>query len=461
MSHYFAAADAAQLAREYPLGGDFTRRFAQISRDELRAVQERRFAALLRRAWQVPFYARRWGAAGLQPGDIRGLEDIARLPVYSKADLMESIAAHPPLGDFHGLDSYAPGARPQTILHTTSGTTGRPQVLLFGPRSREIQNLLLARLYLLQGLRGDDVVHSVYGHGMVNGGHYMREAVLHWTRALFLSAGTGIETRSATQVELMRDFRATVLIGFPDYLRKLAGVARSAGMEPGADIPVRLILTHLGREDRAALSQEWGGAAVFDLYGVGDTGIVAGEGPEQNGLFVMEDAHYVEVLDSESGAPAAEGAPGDLVITSLFKDDVYPIVRFNTHDVSAWRGGAAGLALRRIAGFLGRSDNMVKLRGINVFPQAIGPLLEELPGYAGDYLCRCARDGSGRDSMTVLAEFADRSDAQAGALRELLRRRLGVEVEVELAPKGALAPQTGIETRQKPIRLLDLRGAQP
>ena len=107
------------------------------------------------------------------------------------------------------------------ILHTTSGTTGKPQPLLFGPRGREVQNLLLARAYLFQGLRDDDVVHSVYGHGMVNGGHYVRETVTHWTRALFLSAGTGVETRSRTQVELMRDFGATVIVGFGDYIRHL------------------------------------------------------------------------------------------------------------------------------------------------------------------------------------------------------------------------------------------------
>ena len=142
------------------------------------------------------------------------------------------------------------------MLHTTSGTTGSPQVLLFGPKSREVQNLLLARNYQFQGLRPDDVVHSVYGHGMINGGHYVREAVTRWTSAVFLSAGTGVETRSAQQVEVMKRFGATVLVGFGDYLKKLADTAVEMGIEPGRDIPVRLISAHLGREtgvlDRAA-----------------------------------------------------------------------------------------------------------------------------------------------------------------------------------------------------------------
>ena len=130
----------------------------------------------------------------MEPGDIRALDDITRLPCYSKADLMASVEAHPPLGDFHGVDSTPPDQRPPLIFQTTSGTTGRPQPLLFGPKSREIQNLLLARFHALQAITRADVIRSVDGHGMVNGGHYVREAVLHWTGAQFLSAGTGVET---------------------------------------------------------------------------------------------------------------------------------------------------------------------------------------------------------------------------------------------------------------------------
>src|SRR5262245_64193019 len=140
---------------------------------------------------------------------------------------MASLERNPPLGDFHGMESYPAETRPPVILHTTSGTTGKPQVLLFGPRGREVQSLLLARAYLFQGLRDDDVVHSVYGHGMINGGHYIRETVTHWTRALFLSAGTGVETRSSTQIELMRDFAVPVIGGFGDYHTHLGELAPS------------------------------------------------------------------------------------------------------------------------------------------------------------------------------------------------------------------------------------------
>jgi len=459
---YFESFDHRQMLRDFPLGDDFLANVAFLSRDELLARQNALFKRCLARAWEVPFYRRHWGARGIEPGDIRGLEDITKLPLYSKSDLMRSLAEHPPYGDYHGWDATPLAQRPVTVLHTTSGTTGRPQVVPFSPKSREVQALLVARLYRFQGLVPGDVVHSVYGHGMINGGHFIREAVTHYTNSLFLSAGTGKETRSAQQVELMRDLRVTVLAGFVDYIRKLAETARSLGLEPGVDLPVRMITGHVGRESRAALSEAWGGASVFDWYGVADTGPVAGEGPDQDGLYLMEDAHYVELCDGETGKLSAAGAPGDLVVTSLYKDDIYPIIRFNTHDLSAYSSGSSslGLTLRRIQGILGRSDNMVKLRGINVYPHALGPILSERPEFAGEFVCRAIRDGEGRDEMIVMAElkagFAPDADLSR-EFSELLTRRLGVAVTAETHALGALAALTQIESRQKPIRLIDER----
>lgn len=460
--NYFDAMDYPGILRDYGRPEDFVKRFRTMSRDQLRTLQNERFLRVVAFAWRVPFYHRLWSAIGLEPGDIRSMDDVTRIPAYSKSDLMESVAEHPPIGDFHGLDTYPAAQRPPLIFQTTSGTTGKPQPLLFGPKSREIQNLLLARFYAMQGMTRDDVVHSVYGHGMVNGGHYVRETVLHWMGAQMLSGGTGIETRSATQVSLMRDFGATVVIGFADFIRRLADVARENGLEPGRDIPVRLISGHLGAESRASMSQAWGGAEVFDWYGVGDTGAIAGEGPDHSGLHVQEDAHLLEILDVDTGTPVPDGTPGDMVCTCLYKDDVFPIIRFNTHDVSQFETepSALGLALRRIAGFLGRSDNMVKLRGINIYPTGIGAILtEQHPELNGEYVCRVVRI-EGRDQMTVVAETTS-AYARPDAYETLLRAKLGVEIKVELAAPGALAALTQIETRQKPIRLLDERAARP
>jgi phenylacetate-CoA ligase len=459
---YFDCFDWQTLKREYPLGGDFLDRYTRVSRDELFAIQDLRFRTCMQRAWKIPFYQRLWGARGIQAGDINGLKDIAKLPSFSKTELMESVELAPALGDYHGLDTYPPDQRPPIVLHTTSGTTGRPQPLPFGPRGREIQNLLLGRAYTLQGIHANDRIHSVYGHGLINGGHYVRESVLHYTGAMFLSAGTGVETRSAQQVQLMKDFQVTAIVGFADYIKKLADVAAETGIVPGRDIPVRIISGHLGRESRESLAASWGGCEVFDWYGVGDTGCIAAEGPDHNGLYVMEDAQYVEIGDLDTDQPVADGETGNLIVSCIYKDDLYPVIRFNTKDVSRVIPGAGGLGLnfKRIEGFLGRSDNMIKLRGINIYPQGLAPVLEENNAYAGEFLCVATRDADGRDELTVRVEVAAGQENESGlvsAFEELLKQRFGVGMKVNLEAPGSLAPLTGIETRQKPIRLIDKR----
>lgn len=457
--NYFDAVDFPGILRAYPMGGSFLQAYRGMSRDELRTRQDVRFRRILEFAWKIPFYQRLWGERGLEPGDIRGLDDIAKLPTYSKSDLMASVEAYPPIGDFHGLDTYPDDEKPPLILQTTSGTTGKPQPLLFGPKSREIQSLLLARLYGMQGLTNRDVIHSVYGHGMVNGGHYVREAITHWVGARMLTAGTGAETRSVNQVSLMHTFRATAIVGFGDFIKRLAEVARKQGLEPGEDIPVRIVSGHMGAESRESMSEAWGGAEVYDWYGVGDTGCIAGEGPDRIGLHIFEDAQFLELLDVDTGASVESGGVGDMVCTCLYKDDIFPIVRFQTHDVSREAIGEnpLGLPFRRIEGFLGRSDNMVKLRGVNVYPQGVGALISA--GFAvatGEYVCRVKRL-DGRDEMTVTVEVTDREPELEVAMEAHLRARLGVGISVDLVGPGETAAQTGIETRQKPIRLIDAR----
>jgi phenylacetate-CoA ligase len=442
---YFEAFDAKAMLADYPL--DLPGTYAAMSRDELRALQEARFARLMQRGWQIPFYQRLWGAKGIEAGDIRSLDDIVKLPVYDKSDLMASVETHPPYGDFDGR-----GGDP-VIFHTTSGTTGRPQPLMFGPKGREVTNLLVGRMYRWMGLRPEDVVQSVYGHGMINGGHYIREAVTHFTNSLFLSAGTGIETRSLNQVNLMADFGVTTMVGFVDYIRKLAEVAEEAKLFDR--IKLRMIIGHLGTEDRASTEAAWHGAKAYDWYGVGDTGSIAGEGPHRDGLYVWEDAQFLELLDVDSGMTVARGETGDMVVTCLFKDDIAPCIRFNTHDITHELGGQGEIAFKRIAGFKGRSDNMVKLRGINLFPHAIGALIENRTDLTGEYVCHLRRV-DGRDDMVVTVE--SRGGTDAGQLAAMLRQGLGVEVGVTLCGPGDTAMSTQIDSRQKPIRLIDERG---
>ena len=446
---YFEAFDAKVMLDQYPVGDAFVDRYTNMSRDELYAQQDEQFQKLMKRGWEIPFYQRLWGKQGIEQGDIASLADITKLPVYDKTDLMASVNEYPPYGDFDGR-----GDSP-VVFHTTSGTTGRPQPLMFGPKGREITNLLVGRMYRWMGLGRDDVVQSVYGHGMINGGHYIREAVTHFTNALFLSAGTGIETRSVNQVNLMADFGVTCMVGFVDYVRKLAEVAEAEKLFDR--INLKMIIGHLGTEDRASTEAAWHGAKAYDWYGVGDTGSIAGEGPERNGLYVWEDAQYLELLDVDSGEAVAPGKTGDMVVTCLFKDDIAPCIRFNTHDITEERtdSNSTGMVFKRISGFKGRSDNMVKLRGINIFPHAIGAIIEDRSDLTGEYLCRVLRDDAGRDEMQVTLESRGGSDQTE--LAELLRKGIGIEVGVDVVGPGDTAKATQIDNRQKPIRLIDER----
>jgi phenylacetate-CoA ligase len=455
---YFDEADVATVVADYPLGKRFESEVMHADPSVLKARRERRWQRVLKRAWQVPFYARRWEAAGFEPTTPISLDTLHQLPAFTKSDLMASVADYPPFGDFHGMDDLPGAARRHVIFHSTSGTTGEPQPLFFGARDREVQNVLLARAYRMHGLRDEDVVHSVYGFGLVNGGHYVREAITHYTRALMLTPGTGVDTPSAVQVQLMARYGVTVLVGFADYLFRLAEVAQEAGLEPGVDLKIRLISGHIPHERREALSQAWGGAAVHDWYGVGDTGVVAAEGPEQDGLWVFEDAQVLEIVDADNGAPVPRGQTGNQCVTCLFKDTVYPIVRFDTQDLSAFiPEERSDRALSRIRGFLGRSDNMVKLRGINVYPTSVGVHLSVWTQANGEYVCRLGSK-EGREALSIDVEWRGAATASdTAAVAESLRTKLGVRVEVSLVPSGSTAELTGVQSRQKPRRLVDER----
>ena len=340
--NYFDAADLPSLRRDYPIGDAFTRRFTGMSRDELRSLQEQRFRDVLAFAWKVPFYRRHWGNAGVEPGDIKGLDDIAKLPMYSKSDLMESVEQVSADGRLP-RNGRAP-ARPAAAARLSHHERDNRQAAAAAVRSEEPRSAEHAPRAHVPSCRAcarrTSSIRST-DFGMVNGGHYIRETIVHWVGAQLLTAGTGTETRSAQQVALMRDFGVTVLAGFGDFVKRLAEIARENGIEPGRDIRLRMITGHLGPEGREPMSEAWGGCAVYDWYGVGDTGIIAGEGPDQSGMYVVEDAQYLELVHTETGRHVEPGEPGDMVCTCLFKDDIFPIIRFNTHDVTEEITGAS------------------------------------------------------------------------------------------------------------------------
>jgi phenylacetate-CoA ligase len=459
---YYESFDYHDMMAQYPIGQKFTQTFTDMSKEDLRKLQNQRFMQVIKRAWEIPFYQRIWGSADIQPADIKSLDDIEKLPIISKADIMRSVEDYPPIGDFHGMDNIPLAQRPPIVFHTTSGTTGKPQPLLFGPKSREIQSLLVGRSYRFMGLKPGATIQSCYGHGMINGGHYIREAVTKYTNSLFLSAGTGIETRSVQQVNLMKTFGVNVLVGFVDYIKRLADVAKEEGIEPGKDIKIDMIIGHLGMEGRETIAKLWGNPELFDWYGVGDTGTIAAEGPDHDGMHVWEDAHYLEILDCDTNKNVKPGEIGNMVVTCLYKDDVYPIIRFNTHDISQELLGENKMRLpfKRIKGFMGRSDGMVKLRGINIYPQGVGPMLQERTEFLGEFVCEAIRDDKGRDDMIVYAEI-NATDQERLSLvdvyESLLKHKIGIAVFVKLVAEGELTAMTQVDIRQKPIRLIDNR----
>ena len=245
------------------------------------------------------------------------------------------------------------------------------------------------------------------------------------------------------------------MVGFVDYIRKLAEVAEAEKLFDR--IELKMIIGHLGTEDRASTEAAWHGAQAYDWYGVGDTGSIAGEGPDRDGLYVWEDAQFLELLGVDNGQAVVHGETGDMVVTCLFKDDIAPCIRFNTHDITQEMSGQGEIAFKRITGFKGRSDNMVKLRGINLFPHAIGALIENRADLTGEYVCRLTRDpATQRDDRLVMLE--SRGGTDETQLAALLRQGLSVEVGIELCGPGETAGLTQIDVRQKPIRLIDERG---
>ena len=457
---YWRALDFARLVDDYPPPPRFFHTVYRMPRDALRELQERRFAAQVARAWQVPFFRRRWREAGLAEGDIRGLADLPRIPPYTVADVRDSIERHPPFGDFMGV-SPADGRTMPLVIQTSGGTTGMPRPMLYAPQDREVMAILGARRLVMHGVRPGDLVQVTRALGLPNGGFHLREALWKYTGAVPVMTGTGKNTPTRRQIEILRAWGTNVLIGFPAYLRHMALVARDEMHLDPRSLGIRTIDAALGPEDRGSIERLWG-APVYDFYGAHESGMIAAECVFQDGMHIQEDAFIVEILDVRTGLPVSPGEPGNVCVTTLFKHSA-PLVRYNIADVSSFRPGqcACGSTLQRLGAIAGRSDAMVKLRGVNVFPEAIGALVIEDGRSNGEFMCVVEREGAaGRDVMRVDVESAV-APAERAALRRDLEARLdealGVAIRVEVVEPGALAQDTGVARDTKPKRMIDRR----
>jgi phenylacetate-CoA ligase len=431
-----------------------------MDRESLARLREERFLRTVARGWEIPFFRDRWRAAGLEAGDIRGLADITKIPPYDVNDVRASIERNPPFGDFMGI-SPADGERMPLVLQTSGGTTGLPRPMLYAPQDREVMAILGGRRFAMHGIRPGDMVLVTYSLGLSNGGFMTREGLWKYTGAVPVMTGSGASTPTRRQIEIIKAWGIQVILGFPAYLRHMALVARDEmGIDP-RKLGIRVLGSHLGVENRAEIEALWD-APCHDMYGTNESGSMAAECTERSGMHIQEDAVILEIADPDTGKIVADGEKGTVYITTLYRWGA-PQIRFNVNDISAIATGscACGSTLKRLEKIFGRNDNMVKLRGVNVFPEAIGAAIAEDKRSNGEYFCIVERVGeAGRDEMTVMVEVANPA-ADRAALKDDLERRLkevlGVKVTVQPSDPGALAAHTGVATTSKIKRLLDRR----
>jgi phenylacetate-CoA ligase len=457
---YYRSLDFEALWRDYPPAPGYLDKTYHLSRDELYALQNARFLRQVARGWEVPFYQRHWSKAGLRPGDIRGLEDLKNIPAFSVHDMRDSIARNPPWGDLIGIDPARDKPMP-LVFQTSGGTTGLPRVMMYAPQDREVMNINTGRRMYMQGVRPFDLVQVALATGLPNAGFLLRESLWKYTGAVPIVTGGGNQTPTRRQVELMKGWGVHFLAALGPYLRHVALVARDEMKFDVRELKLKGLLSWLGTEDRKSLEELWG-TSVFDNYGTNELGTVCCDCAYRTGMHIFEDSYVVEISDPDTLDEKLEGERGTMLVTALFKHAA-PMIRFNTNDVLSFIVGECpcGSSHRRLSQMYGRADNMVKLRGVNIFPEAVGAYVAEFAESNGEYICVVdTSQTSGREEMTVMAEAADASVPKlqfAEQLTQRLRDALGVALKVEVVDKGELGSLTGIGEVMKVRRLLDRR----
>jgi phenylacetate-CoA ligase len=425
----------------------------EIERKQLERLRER--AA---RAARVPFFRRRWQAAGFAPEQLGSLADLSRAPAYSVDDLRDSIAKHPPLGDYQGASLEAAAQEPVRIF-MSGATTGAPRPTLYTQWDREAGAILMARALYMQGVRPGDVVVNAWAYSTHNGAFAFDEALYKWLSCVVLTTGTGNVTASRRQVELAHQYRATAILTTGDYLLHLADIAREMGLDPKRDFNLKA-LPNIG--DRERLEEAFG-VPNYQSYGFHEVQWVAVECPARQGLHIFEDAFIVQIVDPESGEDLPDGEQGCICITEIYKTGS-PQFRYNIMDLSTLyprERCECGSWLRRMAPFAGRADNMVKLRGVNVWPEAVAEIALEDARLTPEYFVRAIREGN-RDEMIVhLTSEAPASsrDEIGAAAANRLKERLGVRMQVRIHAGGELDDWTEIHRSPKPKRFRDERGS--
>ncbi|MCI3278278.1 phenylacetate--CoA ligase PaaK [Streptomyces cylindrosporus] len=411
----------------------------------LRALQLERLRASLRHAYEhVPFYRESFDKAGVRPEDCRSLGDLARFPFTSKGDLRENY----PYGMF-----AVPQERIRRI-HASSGTTGRPTVVGYTDNDLSLWADMVARSIRAAGGRPGDKVHVAYGYGLFTGGlgaHYGAERL----GCTVIPASGGMTAR---QVQLIQDLQPQIIMVTPSYMLTLLDEFERQGVDPRAtSLRVGIFGAEPWTEQMRREIEERFAIDAVDIYGLSE---VIGPGVAQecvetkDGLHVWEDHFYPEIVDPITGEVLPDGEEGELVFTSLTKEAM-PVVRYRTRDLTRLLPGTARV-FRRMEKVTGRSDDMVILRGVNLFPTQIEEIVLRTPGVAPHFQLRLTREGR-LDALTVRAEARPDAgpevrDAAAGAIAAAVKDGIGVSVAVEIVEPESLERSMG-----KLRRIVDLR----
>ena len=416
--------------------------------DELRSLQLKRLQSTLQHAYaNSPVYKAKFDAAGVHPSDCQSLSDLAKFPFTTKSDLRDSY----PYGMF-----AVPRAQCARI-HASSGTTGKPTVVGYTRNDIDTWAHLVARSIRAAGARPGDLVHVSYGYGLFTGGlgaHYGAEKL-----GLTVVPFGGGQTER--QVQLITDFKPDIIMVTPSYMLAIADEFERQGLVP-ADSSLRIGI--FGAEPwtndmRRAIEQRMGLDAV-DIYGLSEVmgpGVASECVETKDGPTIWEDHFYPEVINPDTGLPVADGEFGELVFTSLTKEAL-PIIRYRTRDLTRLLPGSAR-TMRRLEKITGRSDDMMIVRGVNVFPTQIEELLLKQAVLSPHYQCVLSRRGALDDLKVVIETRAgvdpQGSAAQAAAqqLQHDIKAYVGTSAEIELRAEGGVERSMGkakrvVDTRQ-------------
>lgn len=420
-----------------------------MSRQEIEALQLERLQATVKHCMNSPFYKKRFEEIGIKPEDIKSLDDLQKIPFTTKQDLRDTYP--------FGIASVP--LRQCVRLHSSSGTTGNPTVILHTQKDIDEWANAVARCLWMVGLRPDDVFQNSSGYGMFTGGlgfQYGAERL----GALTVPAAAG---NSLRQIKFIKDFGTTAIHAIPSYVNRLYEVMQEVGVDPRRDTKLRVLAigAEPHSEEQRKRIENMLGVKAYNSFGMSE---MCGPGvgfecQEQNGLHFWEDYYIVEIVDPQTLQPVPDGEIGELVLTTLNREAM-PLLRYRTRDLTRILGRTCpcGRNHVRLDRMRGRSDDMIVLRGVNIFPIQIEKILMTFPELSSNYLITLTTDND-NDNMTVEVEIAEMFTDDYGCLQSLTKnitRALKDEIlltpHVKLVPKGTLPVSEG-----KAVRVVDKR----